>query len=615
MEHRAVTAPLQYSAFVSYSRRDSRIASRLQRRIEGYRLPHRITAHGKKRLRPVFRDRDDLTAASDLSEALRAALRSSEYLIVVCTPNAPQSEWVGREIDYFRALRGDDHILTALFEGSDETSFHEALLHRRDGSRAHPLAADFCRGGDGRLAFLKLVAVLAHVGLDELVQRDAKRRVQQIMALAAAALIIVIGVASLIIATFRARAVAAAERARNAAAIEFQLTEMRSKLQAAGRLDLLAEVNRGVAHFYAGRDPATLSVKEQLDRAKLMQANADDDLERGNYASAREAVGEASVITRNLIQLHPTDAQVVYADSQSEYYLGKCDWKLGALANARVHFERYADLARLLVAIDPADADWRLERAYSRSNLASLFLVGSADAARARPLFEAAQADMLAVAHERPNDTDLRYEIADGEGWLASTAMVAKNYDEAVRRRYAQLAILDALIRKSPRDARYIGAQIGAFIGLGRAAAAQSAFATAQRRYDQALAVSAVRLANAPDNDALARLARTVVLLKVQTWLAMQPTERPSPAAIVRMLGDCSVEWRKAANQELATFCSIEEARVRLLLHDRAGAEQAVAAAQRGISSGEALARLWDVNLSADIKNVMNALHSTSAGT
>ena len=64
MEHRAVTAPLQYSAFVSYSRRDSRIASRLQRRIEGYRLPHRITAHGKKRLKPVFRDREGSSCVS-----------------------------------------------------------------------------------------------------------------------------------------------------------------------------------------------------------------------------------------------------------------------------------------------------------------------------------------------------------------------------------------------------------------------------------------------------------------------------------------------------------------------------------------------------------------------
>ena len=614
MEHRAVTAPLQYSAFVSYSRRDSRIASRLQRRIEGYRLPHRITAHGKKRLKPVFRDRDDLTAASDLSEALRAALRASEYLIVVCTPNTPQSEWVGREIDYFRALRGDDHILTALFQGSDETSFHQALLHRRDGSRTHPLAADFCRGGDGRLAFLKLVAVLAHAGLDELVQRDAKRRMQQVIALAAASLIIVIGAAALIIATFRAREMAAAERARNADAVEFQLTEMRSKLQAAGRLDLLAEVNRGVARFYAGRDPATLSVEEQLDRAQLLQGSTDDDLERGNYAAAREAAGEASVITRNLMKLHPTEARIVYANSQSEYYLGKCDWKLGALAPARVHFERYAGLARLLVGIDPASADWRLERAYSQSNLAMLLLADSADPARARPLFEAAQADMLAVAQERPNDMDLRYEIADGEAWLASTAMVAKDYDGAVRHRRAQLAILDALIRKSPRDARYIGAQISAFIGLGRVAAARRDLTAAQSNYDRALAISAVRLANAPDNDTLARGARTVALLKVQTWLAMPATERPSPAVIARTLGDCSAEWRKPANQDVATFCSIEEARVRLLLHDRAGAEQAVAAAQQGSASAEALARRWDVDLGADIKRVNDALHGGSRG-
>src|SRR5206468_10198963 len=67
-----------------------------------------------------------------------------------------------------------------------------ALRYKYDGrghrtsKRADPLAADFRVQGEGkRLAFLKLVAGMLGVGLDELVRRDQTRR-QRHLAYAAA---------------------------------------------------------------------------------------------------------------------------------------------------------------------------------------------------------------------------------------------------------------------------------------------------------------------------------------------------------------------------------------------------------------------------------------------
>ncbi len=612
MEHRAIDAPMQYSAFVSYNHLDRTAATLLQRRIETYRLPRRIAREtGTPRLKPVFRDRDELTAAPDLSEAVRAALRQSEHLIVVCTPNSAQSDWVGREIDYFRSVHGDSAILTALCEGSTETSFHKALLKKRGGAPAHPLAADFRKGGDGRLALLKLVAVLAHVGLDELVQRDAQRQLRRFAMLAVAILLAVIGAAALVIAALQARATAEVERARSADAVEFQLTEMRAKLQAAGRLDLLADVNRGIARFYAGRDPATLSIKEQLDRARLLQAKTDDDLQRGHFAAARESASEAGVITSGLLKAHPSDGQAIFADAQSEYWLGLCDWRLEVLAPARAHFERYHTLTRTLVSADPANVDWRLEQGYARSNLAMLMLLGSADAAHARPLFEAAQEDLLAAAAKRPREADLRFEIADGEAWLAASARVARDYPDALRHRTAQLAMLDALIRQSPRDARFQSARIGALIGLGRLALSTGNLSAAQRRFDEARDLAAARLATDPENDAIARHKRAIEIFMVQTWLALPPKQRPELAIVVATLGDCGAEERKADNQELATFCSVESARVRLAAGDRAGAQRALVAAERQRAGEEALSRRWNLDLTAELRELEAELRGT----
>ena len=83
----------KYRAFLSYGHADVRQAQSLHRFIEGYSIPKRLvgreTNHGiiPKRLRPVFKDRDELPSASDLGSEINKALKSSEHLIVINWPS------------------------------------------------------------------------------------------------------------------------------------------------------------------------------------------------------------------------------------------------------------------------------------------------------------------------------------------------------------------------------------------------------------------------------------------------------------------------------------------------------------------------------------------------
>ena len=105
---------------------------------------------------------------------------------MICSPAAKASEWVGHEIELFRALHGDAPIRAALIEGQPEDAFPTALM---TGTGAQPVAADFRRRGSARkLAVLKLVAALAGVQLDELVQRDGQRRTRRVLAASATAM-------------------------------------------------------------------------------------------------------------------------------------------------------------------------------------------------------------------------------------------------------------------------------------------------------------------------------------------------------------------------------------------------------------------------------------------
>jgi hypothetical protein len=97
----------KYFAFISYSRKDSRAASWLQRRLEWFRVPLRLVKEGNrpehpKYIRPVFRDKTDLEVSDEhFWNSIKAALDESRFLIVLCSPASAKSEPVNLELKHF----------------------------------------------------------------------------------------------------------------------------------------------------------------------------------------------------------------------------------------------------------------------------------------------------------------------------------------------------------------------------------------------------------------------------------------------------------------------------------------------------------------------------------
>ena len=200
---------MRYRAFISYSHADKSHVAWLHHALETYPIPKELvgteTAVGPvpRRLSPIFRDQDELSASGDLRQVLVTALEESMFLIVICSPRAAKSPWVGEEILTFKRTHGDSRILALIVGGEpyasqapgreEEECFPAALRFRLapDGSLsdvpAEPLAADLRPEKDGRrLAKLKLLAGLTGVRLDDLAQRETQRRVRRLIALAAA---------------------------------------------------------------------------------------------------------------------------------------------------------------------------------------------------------------------------------------------------------------------------------------------------------------------------------------------------------------------------------------------------------------------------------------------
>ena len=197
-----------YRAFISYSHKDKATAKWLHAQLERFTMPKKligtVTSLGAvpKRLSPIFRDQDELPASGNLGAELEDALSRSLFLIVICSPTSAQSKWVNQEILRFKMLHGSNKVLALIEDGEpnspdpEQECFAPGLKFdvSADGNitdtLCEPIAADMRKNADGkRLALLKLVSGITALPLDNLVQREAARRMRTLVQISTVSLI------------------------------------------------------------------------------------------------------------------------------------------------------------------------------------------------------------------------------------------------------------------------------------------------------------------------------------------------------------------------------------------------------------------------------------------
>ena len=122
----------QFNAFISYKHApaDNKVAETIEKGLERFHIPKKIQQKtGIKKIKKIFRDKDELPITSNLDDQISYALDHSEYLIVICSTNTKQSTWVPREIEYFLRRHDRNHVLTVLVDGEPKDVIPEILLH------------------------------------------------------------------------------------------------------------------------------------------------------------------------------------------------------------------------------------------------------------------------------------------------------------------------------------------------------------------------------------------------------------------------------------------------------------------------------------------------------
>jgi tetratricopeptide (TPR) repeat protein len=496
-----------FKAFISYSHADAHVVRKLHSQLESYRLPKglgEISSQnaGPRDLGRIFRDREYLSVAQDLSSTVKSALERSEVLVVICSPEAKASQWVEREIEYFRNLHPDRPILAALVEGEPEEAFPPALLK----GGLEPLAADLRKAGDGwKLGFLKLVAGIVGVPLDALIQRDSQRQTTRVMAVTGVLAVFALCMTAMAFVAIQARNEAQFQQGQAEELIAFMMGDLREALRGVGRLDILEDVaEQALAYFDAQSEATGLSPDSLGKRAIVRHAIGAIEIERegGDFDEAREVLETAFATTKAGLDGDPDNPDRIFEHAQSHYWLGYLGYTLGDLVQTETGWKSYRELTTKLYQIDPSNPEWVSEAAYGEGNVCTIELIRGTDLGEAENTCRASL-DLFGKARslEPDNPTHL-VNIANRHAWLGGIHKRQGNLAKMKQERLAAEETTNLLLQKDPNNRDWQDLWLVMQIALAEDELAAGENGTAHERIAEATRVAEELVAVDPQNKA-----------------------------------------------------------------------------------------------------------------
>ncbi len=468
--HEAKTGDFRYKAFISYSWADAKWGKWLQQAIETYRTPKKLIGTDAKhgpvpaRLNPLFKDREEEAAGASIGAAVEAALADSEFLIVICSPNSAKSQWVDRELAWFKTHRDPDKVLALIVDGepgdAQRECFPKALTHIiapdmaiTDAAQDAPLAADARESGDGkRIAKLKIAAAMLGVGLDELVRRDERRRTIRTRIITTASLALAAVMSTLTWFAVEARKEAEFQRNEADGLVEFMLTDLREKLEPVGRLDALDVVGDRALDYYAAQKLGDLDADALGRRSRALLLVGEISNIRGDSEEALKAFTQAAATTKEQLARDPANEQRIFDHAQSVFWVGAIAYGRGEMVDAEAQFQEYKRLADRLIELDPNNPEWQTEGSYAETNLGAMYF----EAARyeeAASSFLGALERIEEVAKLAEYDAATQIEVGNAANWAADANSHLGRIDESLALLQREIAIYEGVLERDPSNA------------------------------------------------------------------------------------------------------------------------------------------------------------------
>lgn len=455
----------QYFAFISYSRRDSRVAAWLQKRLEWFRFPVKLVPverrppHGRY-VRPIYRDKTNLEVTDEhYWKNIRRALEASRYLIVLCSPHAAGSEPVDMEVRHFLETHGGDTslLVPVIVSGNVMSAGADAALcpalralggtlTDRNLPTMVPDAAGTEQAAweDGFVSLIAYLLRLERAAVGDHIQRETRRQAAVLRRwLVAVGVLAVCAVAGGVLAWLKqqeavrqkilaqeseARALhnlglAHTMRDRSQELNLFFIGDLRTKLRALGRLDLLEEATRRVVEYHE-QIPPELANEPGMLRARAMAMDYSGQIaqNQGDATLAVQRVETSHAAWKKMVDAGVGGAEAVEGFAVSCRMLGEALESEGRHAEALKRFQQGHEALGKLHAKDE-DGEAQLHR------LRSMLLVSRGNASFRLGDHVAALRDLDAAAELARQATEARpKERANWEQVVQAFEELARHY-------------------------------------------------------------------------------------------------------------------------------------------------------------------------------------------
>ncbi len=458
-----------YDAFISYSHAlDKPIAAALQTVVQRLGKPW----YRRRSLR-LFRDDTSLAASPHLWPSIEAALAQSRFLILLASPEAATSPWVGKEIEYWLAHKSTDTLLIALTGGTlawDNDDFHwsastplPAVLKGRFASEPRWVDVSAYRGGAAPrdVRFMDLgadfAAAIHGMPKEDLLSLEVRqqRRALTLAWSAAASLLVLAGLAG----WQWQSATAQRKRAENA-------------LTAA----------------------ATTSDQLVYDLALKLRNRPGMPVEL-----VREILGRVEGLQRQLSQGGETSAENRRLESIALGELSTTLREQGDAGNALIFAERARAISEAFVKADPNNPQYRRDLAVH------LNTTGDAKVSLGQPVqalddFQKALAIVQDLAAKEPDNATLQRDLTIGLTRIGGILAATGRSGDALEPFGKAVSILEGLAAREPTSPVWQGDLSSAYNRVGMALAESGKSAEALAAYRQSLALRQKLAAGEPDN-------------------------------------------------------------------------------------------------------------------
>ncbi|MDH3626466.1 MAG: protein kinase [Acidobacteriota bacterium] len=154
--------------------------------------------------------------------------------------------------------------------------------------------------------------------------------------------------------------------------IEFMIGDLREKLEAVGRLDVLSSVGDEALEYFAAIDTDALLPADRERYARTLSQLGSVQVAGGDLDGALSAYSESVRIYQSLVVTDPTNAPWKIKLGGAHFGVGSVHWERDELDPAREAFEEYLALATAVHQLDPTDPTNRLELGYALTNVAAV---------------------------------------------------------------------------------------------------------------------------------------------------------------------------------------------------------------------------------------------------